>query len=377
MTGYASTHGYGEAKGFEWTVLVRRDQSHILAPVRLVLLNIGMAGAAVWVPMFIALLWTTSRLRHEWAQTQQETARAQAAEAAERHSEARTRLIIETALDAVIVMDAQGRVTDWNTQAETMFGWSRDEAIGELLSSMIIPVTLRDAHNSGLERFFATGEGPVLNKRVELTARHRDGHEFPVELSVSPAKMGDVYTFSAFVRDVTERKLAETQLRDSEERYRSVVTALDEGVLLVDDQGLVQACNTSAERILGAAPGSLLKRRVHDPNWQVIHEDGSPLPTTTVPVLVTLRTGQACAAVILGVRIPEGELRWLSVHTRPLTRMRRAAAPCRRRVLYRHYRSETDRTTPSPAACDYQGLGRSDDAERSRGSDSWKPFASR
>jgi two-component system cell cycle sensor histidine kinase/response regulator CckA len=326
VTGYASTHGYGEAKGFEWTVLLRMDQSHILAPVRLVLLNIGMAGAAVWVPMFIALFWTTRRLRHEWAQTQQETARARAAEAAERHSEARTRLIIETALDAVIVMDAHGRVTDWNAQAQTMFGWSRDEAIGELLSSMIIPVALREAHNSGLDRFLTTGEGSVLNKRVELTARHRDGHEFPVELSVSPAKMGDVYTFSAFVRDVTEQKRAETQLRDSEERYRSVVTALDEGVLLVDDRGLVQACNASAERILGVAPGSLLKQRVHDPNWQVIHEDGSPFPRDERPVLVTLGTGQACADVIMGVRIGEGGLRWLSVHTQPLIRPG-AAAP--------------------------------------------------
>lgn len=318
VTGYASTHGYGDVKGLDWTVLVRMDESHILAPVRMVLLHIALAGATVWIPMFIALLWTTGRLRQEWVQTQQETARARAAEMAERHSEARTRLIIETALDAVIVVDAQGKVTEWNAQAQTMFGWSRDEAMGALLSSMIIPASLRQAHEDGLKRFLAVGEGPLLNRRVELTAYHREGHEFPVEVSISPAKVGETYTFSAFVRDVTEQKRAETQLKESEERYRSVVTALDEGVVLIDHHGVVQACNTSAERILEAQPGSLLQWRVDDLSWQIIREDGSLFPPEQLPILVTRRTGQPCAAVIMGMRRGTGGVRWLSIHTQPL-----------------------------------------------------------
>jgi PAS domain S-box-containing protein len=320
VTGYATTRAYGDFKGLDWTVLIRMDRSDILAPVRLVLLNIGIAGAIVWIPMVIALLWATGRLRQEWAQTQQEAARAHAAEAAERASEARIRMIIETALDAVIVMDDSGRVTDWNAQAHTMFGWSRDEAIGKSLSRMIIPPRSEHAHEESLTHYLETGEEPVLNRRIELHARHRDGREFPVELSISPTRIGSTYSFSAFVRDVTVQKLAERQLRESEERYRSVVTALDEGVILADDQGIIQACNTSAERILGVSTGHLLQRSMQDPTWQTIHEDGSPYPVDRYPSLITLRTGQPCADVIMGVRIAGGGLRWISVNTRPLMR---------------------------------------------------------
>jgi PAS domain S-box-containing protein len=320
VTGYARTHGYGRFKGLDWTVLIRMDRDDILAPVRLVLLNIGIAGAIVWTPMFIALLWATGRLQQEWAQTQQEAARAHAAEAAERESEARTRMIIETALDALIVIDVEGRVTEWNAQAQTMFGWSCEEVIGESLSSKIIPAQYRDAHEAGLKRYLRGEHGPVINRRIEVTARHRDGHEFPVEVSISPTRIADTYTFSAFVRDVTERKFAETQLRESEEQYRSVVTALEDGVILADHQGVIQACNASAERILGVSAGRLLQRSLHDPYWQAIHEDGTAFPDSRSPIMVTLRTGKPCAGVIMGLRIPEGGVRWISINTRPLMR---------------------------------------------------------
>jgi PAS domain S-box-containing protein len=325
ITGYATTHGYGDFKGLNWTVLVRMDRSDILAPVRTVLLNIGIAGAIVWIPMFIVLLWATGRLRQEWAQTQQESARAHAAEAAERESEARTRMIIETALDAVIVMDADGRVTDWNAQARAMFGWSRDEAIGQSLSTMITPPRLEEAHEENLKRYLETAERPVLNRRIELEVRHRDGHEFPVELAIFPTNVGSTYSVSAFIRDVTVQKLAERQLRESEERYRSVVTALDEGVILADDHGIIRACNASAERILGVSAGHLLQRSLHDPNWKIIHEDGSPYPADRYPILVTLQTGKPCADVVMGVRTQTGGLRWISVNTRPLMRHSEAA----------------------------------------------------
>lgn len=320
VTGYAMTHGYGDFKGLKWTVLVRMDRSDILAPVRLVMLNIGIAGAVVWIPMFIALLWATGRLREEWSQTQQETERARAAEGAQRESEARTRMIIETALDAVIVMDDHGRITDWNAQAQTMFGWPPEEAIGQSLSSLIIPPQDRQSDEHGLKRFLETGQGPVLHRRIELTGRHRDGHEFPVELSVSPTRIAEKYTFSAFVRDVTEQKQAEAQLRESEERYRSVVTALDEGVILADHEGVIQACNTSAERILGLSAGRLLQRRMQEHNWQAIHEDGSPFPADRYPITETLQSGKPCTDMVMGVRIPRGGLRWISVNTRLLMR---------------------------------------------------------
>ena len=135
------------------------------------------------------------------------TARKQAEERL-RHSEERTRAIIETASDAFIAIDADGIVIGWNRQAETMFGWSRDEAVGRRMSDMIIPVQHRAPHEHGLRRFAATGEGPVLNKRIEITALRRGGEEFPVELAIWPVYAEGVNTFNAFVHDITERKRA-------------------------------------------------------------------------------------------------------------------------------------------------------------------------
>jgi PAS domain S-box-containing protein len=130
-----------------------------------------------------------------------------------RTSERRTRLIIDTALDAVVTIDVDGRITGWNAQAERSFGWTREEVMGRILSETIIPVRYRDAHEAGLRRFRVTGEGPVINRRLELSALHRDGREFPVELSISPVAAGGAISFSAFVRDITQRMQAEAEIR--------------------------------------------------------------------------------------------------------------------------------------------------------------------
>jgi len=159
------------------------------------------------------------RLRSEWRQAREDSARATTAEAqlkertaALEQSEKHTRLILDTALDAVVGMDAGGTITEWNPHAESIFGWSRADALGRQLSELIIPRALREAHETGLRRFLETGEGPVLNKRIEIQALHRDGHEFPVELAISPVSYNGSVAFSAFVRDITARKQAEAEL---------------------------------------------------------------------------------------------------------------------------------------------------------------------
>ena len=130
-----------------------------------------------------------------------------------REGEERMRLIIDTALDSVITMDAQGRITNWNAQAETTFGWSGEEIIGRLLTETIIPRQYREQHKRGLKQFLAGGPGPMLNKRIEVTALHRDGREFPVELAIAPVGRNGEWFFSAFVRDITERKRAEEAIK--------------------------------------------------------------------------------------------------------------------------------------------------------------------
>jgi PAS domain S-box-containing protein len=131
-----------------------------------------------------------------------------------RQNEERTRLIIESALDPVVVMDATGCITDWNSQAERTFGWSREQVVGTHLTETLVPTRYRTEHKLGLGRFLETGEGSIVNRRIEISAMHRDGHEIPVELSVTPIRAGGAWIFSSFIRDLTERREAEKRLHD-------------------------------------------------------------------------------------------------------------------------------------------------------------------
>lgn len=129
-------------------------------------------------------------------------------------SETRRAEIIRSALDAVIVMDSAAVISEWNPQAERLFGWSAAEAIGKRLSTLIIPERHRDAHERGLRHFLETGEGPVIGTRIELEGLHRSGREFPLELSVAAAKLAGGSAFSAFVRDISDRRIRERMRED-------------------------------------------------------------------------------------------------------------------------------------------------------------------
>lgn len=131
-------------------------------------------------------------------------------------SEKRKRLILETALNAIVTMDSYGIVTDWNRQAEKMFGWSREEAIGRRMAELIVPERFRDEHYTGLREFLRSGQGKILNRLIEHTAMRRDGSEFPVEFSVAPLKLGNAYEFSGFIHDITDRKETERKIREAE-----------------------------------------------------------------------------------------------------------------------------------------------------------------
>lgn len=175
-----------------------------------------------------------------------------AAERKVKESEDRIRRIIENALDAVVTMDEDGKITEWNPQAEKTFGWQRDEAIGRNLAETIIPPQYRAGHADGIQKFLATGTGPMINRRLdELSAMHRDGREFPIELSISPAKCGDVYSFNAFIRDITERRRTRERLEHSEQKYRALVETTETGYVIIDDTGMVIDANAEYVRLTG------------------------------------------------------------------------------------------------------------------------------
>ncbi len=133
-----------------------------------------------------------------------------------RKSEERTRSIIESALDAVITFDVHGAIIDWNPAAERILGWSRQEAHGQTLANLIVPPAYRERHLRGLQACRETGQGSMLNKRVELSALHRDGRELPIELSICSVGSGQETVFSGFLRDITERRQAEQAVRARE-----------------------------------------------------------------------------------------------------------------------------------------------------------------
>ena len=137
-------------------------------------------------------------------------------------SERRVRLIIENANDAYVAMDREGVIVDWNPQAERTFGWSREEAIGKLLAGVIIPERMREEHLNGLVHYLHTGEAKILNRRIEMPALHRDGREFPVEMTISAMRMEDNVIFSAFIHDISDRVEAKEELeRTADELRRS------------------------------------------------------------------------------------------------------------------------------------------------------------
>jgi PAS domain S-box-containing protein len=144
-----------------------------------------------------------------------------------RQSEERSRSIIESAHDGFISIDAEGHITDWNLQAESIFGWTRSEVLGRLLQETIIPPNYRERHLAGMSHFKATGEGPVLNKRIELTALRRNGEEFPVEIAIWPLQMGNETTFHAFIRDITGRKQAEERIHKLNEEMKNRANQLE------------------------------------------------------------------------------------------------------------------------------------------------------
>jgi PAS domain S-box-containing protein len=128
-----------------------------------------------------------------------------------RESEARKSAIVESALDCIVVMDEHGIVVEFNPEAERTFGYSREQAIGKEMALLIIPPAFRDAHRSGLARYRATGEGPMLGKRIEITAMRADGSEFPVELAITRVDVPGPALFTGCLRDITERKRAEAE----------------------------------------------------------------------------------------------------------------------------------------------------------------------
>ncbi|MGH7427100.1 MAG: PAS domain-containing sensor histidine kinase [Candidatus Methylomirabilaceae bacterium] len=166
------------------------------------------------------------------------------------------RAILDAALDAFILIDTAGVIRQWNRQAELVFGWEESEAIGRTLTETIIPQRYHERHAQGLTRFDATGQGRLLNRRIEITGRRRDGRELPIELTIAPIRQGRTQLFGAFVRDITVRKATEDHLR-----FQSTILGnVRDCIVVTDLTGRVQFWNSGAEAVFGYSAEEMVGR---------------------------------------------------------------------------------------------------------------------
>lgn len=173
--------------------------------------------------------------------------------------------VIDAALDAVVAIDSAGLVEEWNREAERLFGWKREQALGRRLSELIIPPRYREAHEKGLQRFLRTGKGPMLNNRTELVALRRDGREVPVEVTIlEPVIIDGKSIVHAFVRDISDRRKAESAIRGSEALYHSLVDSLPIHVIRKDLKGRLTFANRTYCELLNRSLSELLGKTDYD-----------------------------------------------------------------------------------------------------------------
>ena len=260
----------------------------------------GRANAAIGIALLAALaggsllgLSARRQLQQLAAEFAEATATTRRQAQTIHESEERLRLTLDTALDAVINADADGVITGWNAQAELIFGRTRAEAVGQALAETIIPEAYRDAHRRGLAHYLQTGEGPVLNQRIEIAALRRDGTEFPIGIAIVPVHSQEGVSFSAFVRDITETKRAESERIRLDNSNRLLLESTGEGLFGLDINGSCTFFNRAAARMLGIAPEATLGRNMH----RLTHHsraDGSPYPAEECPIYRAFQTGQSC-----------------------------------------------------------------------------------
>lgn len=225
-------------------------------------------------------------------------------------SEERNRLIMNSALNAIINIDCNGKITFWNSQAEKIFGWKSQEVIGKFLSETIIPSQHKSGHDEGMKRYLNTGDGPVLNKQLELPAINKEGVEFPVEISIIPIKQNNELFFCSFIQDISERKNAENQLKYQEEKYRNIIANMNLGLIEVDNNEIIKYVNQSFLKISGYEMSELIgknpsKMFVFGENFEIMQNKQS------------LRQKGISDIYQIPIKNKRGELRWWAISGAP------------------------------------------------------------
>ena len=174
-----------------------------------------------------------------------------------REEQALKAAIVEATFDSIITIDEAGKVVEFSAGAEMVFGYRRDEAIGQPISTLIVPRHLRGRHEEGLRRYIATGERHVLGRRIEIEGQRADGSLFPVELAIAEVLLPDRRLFTAYLRDITDRNRAEQALLESERQFRAIVEDQTELICRFDQDFRLTFSNRAHARLFEAEPEAL------------------------------------------------------------------------------------------------------------------------
>jgi PAS domain S-box-containing protein len=228
------------------------------------------------------------------------------AEAALRESEARTRAILDAALDCVITMDARGRILEFNPAAERTFGYRREDVLGQVMADLIIPLSLRGQYERGLARYLATGDGPILGNHIELTGLRADGSEFPVEVTITRVDVAGSPVFTGYLRDITQRKRAQEELVEGRERLRLALEAGKLGTWHWDIASGRVTWDETLEAIYGFPPGGF--PGTYPAYAERIHPEDREWVAETVRHSVETGSGHQFEHRVIW---PEGTERWV------------------------------------------------------------------
>lgn len=170
--------------------------------------------------------------------------------------------IFESAVDGIVVIDAKGAVLAFNPAAERLFGYSADEVLGQNVR-MLMPSPDREQHDRYIASYLETGTARIIGTGREVRGRRKDGSTFPLHLSVGQTNIDGQTAFTGILHDLSRRVEIEQALRHSEERLRSIVESAVDAIIVIDERGLIEAFNPSAERLFGYRPGEVLGRNVN------------------------------------------------------------------------------------------------------------------
>ena len=173
-------------------------------------------------------------------------------------SEERNRLIMNSALNAILTIDKNGLITFWNDSAEKIFGWKREDVFGKKLIDTMFSEENTEATEIEIKHFIKPGQELVLNKQIEVIGINKNGDEFPIEMSIIPVKQGKSIFFCAFIQDISKRKKAENNLKYQEEKYRNIIANMNLGLIEVDNNEIIQFANQSFSDISGYETNELI-----------------------------------------------------------------------------------------------------------------------